>query len=59
MPSASKVKLADALASGDTRAIGDLTSHIMQRRPAQDSTEDVPEGTPTGLPYRQATAERQ
>jgi len=53
MPSASKVKLADALASGDTSAIADLASRIASRAAA------VQTSTPSGVPYRQAIAQRQ
>jgi hypothetical protein len=49
-----KDRLADALASGDTSMIIDLTSRLGASGAAQSSEEEPP-----ALPYRQATAQRQ
>jgi len=50
-----KDRLAQALASGNTQAIVDLTSRMGASAVTQSSADD--EESP--LPYRQATAERQ
>jgi hypothetical protein len=51
-----KDRLANALASGDTTAIVDLTSRLGSSAAAQSTAGDE---EPSPLPYRQATAERQ
>lgn len=50
-----KDRLANALASGDTSAIVDLTSRMGASAAAQSGTDE--EQSP--LPYRQATSQRQ
>jgi hypothetical protein len=54
---ASKAKLANALPSGDTSAIVDLTTRMGASAAAQSAV-GAEEGQPA-LSYRQATAERQ
>ena len=58
---ASKLKLADALAAGDTQAIVNLTSRIAAKTAASQPLKFGPENPDEvrQQPYAQATAERQ
>jgi hypothetical protein len=54
-----KDRLANALASGDTSAIVDLTTRIGASAAAQGTSAGDEEQQQSALPYRQATAQRQ
>jgi hypothetical protein len=54
-----KDRLADALASGDTSTIVDLTSRVASRAAVETSAEDEEGPTPAATRYRQAQAQPQ